>query len=253
MRRATGVISLKCAGIGLVVAAATAWGAGPALADAYRLDYSVNHSKYGHIGNYTNTVDQEGQSATVKTNLNLKVKVLGISAYSQSADRIEKWNDGHLVYLHSTTTTNGKPVEVNGVAQGDHFQVMTPRGTEMAPPNVKVSNPWSPVVLNGNMIITPDDGMVTNMQISAPQETVVQVAGGSVPTKEYNIDLPDLKKQYQVWFDNSGTPVKFDLVDGSNTVTFTLQSKTPVNPVVANAQALNPQIEIAAKKPAQSP
>jgi hypothetical protein len=35
--------------------------------------------------------------------------------------------------------------------------------------------------------------------------------------------------------------------DGS-TVTFTLQSKTPVNALVANAQAQNPQIEIAAKK-----
>ena len=214
MRRGTGVTTLKTAGIGLVVAAATAWGGGPAFADAYKLDYSVHHSKYGNIGSYTNTIDQEGGSATVKTNLNLKVKVLGISAYSQSADRIEKWNDGHLVYLHSTTTTNGKPVEVDGVAQGDHFQVTTPKGTTKAPANVKVSNPWSPVVLNGSMIITPDDGTVTNMQISAPQDAMVQAASGSVAAKEYNIDLPDLKKQYQVWFDSSGTPVKFDLVDG---------------------------------------
>jgi len=253
MRRAITVNSLKTAGIGLVIAAATAWGAGPALADAYRLDYSVNHSKYGHIGSYTNTVDQEGPNATVKTNLNLKVKVLGISAYSQSADRIEKWNNGRLVYLHSTTTTNGKPVEVNAVAQGDHLQVTSPKGTEMAPANLKVSNPWSPDVLNGSMIITPDDGTVTRMQISAPQETTVQVANGSEPAKEYNINLPDLKKEYQVWFDSSGTPVKFDLVDGANTVTFTLQSKTPINPLVANAQPANPQIEIAAKKPTQTP
>jgi Family of unknown function (DUF6134) len=247
MRRGITATSLKSAGIGLVVAAATVWGAGPALADAYRLEYSVNHSKYGHIGNYTNTIDQEGGSATVKTNLNLKVKVLGISAYSQSADRIEKWNGDHLIYLHSTTTTNGKPAEVNAVAQGDHLQVTSPKGTEMAPADVKVSNPWSPAVLNGNMIITPDDGTVTRMQISAPQNTMVQAASGPVAAKEYNIDLPDLKKQYQVWFDSSGTPVKFDLVDSGSTVTFTLQSKTPVNPLVANAQAVNPQVEIAAK------
>ena len=248
MRRGTGVTTLKTAGIGLVVAAATAWGAAPAFADAYKLEYSVNHSKYGNVGTYTNTVDQEGGSATVTTNLNIKVKVLGISAYHQSADRIEKWNGGRLVYLHSTTNTNGKPVEVNGVAQGDHFQITTPKGTEQAPANVRVSNPWSPAVLTGNEIITPDDGMVSKMQISAPQESTVQVGGASEQVKEYTIDLPDLKKQYQVWFDNSGTPVKFDMIDGGSTVTFTLQSKTPVNPLVANAQGSNPQIEIAAKR-----
>lgn len=221
---------------------------GPAFADAYRLDYSVSHSKFGNIGTYTNTVDQEGESATVTTNLNIRVKVLGISAYRQSADRIEKWNSGRLVYLHSTTNTNGKPVEVNGVAQGDHFQVTTLKGSEEAPANVRVSNPWSPSVLNGNTIVTPDDGTVCKMQISAPQDASVQVGNASVPAKEYNIDLPDLTKQYQVWFDSSGTVVKFAMIDGGNTVTFTMQSKTPVNPVVANAQGSNPQIEIAAKR-----
>jgi hypothetical protein len=252
MRRPIGVTSLKTAGIGLVVAAATAWGAGPALADAYRLDYSVTHSKYGNIGTYTNTVAQEGGSATVKTNLNVRVKVLGISAYHQSADRIEKWNGGRLVYLHSTTNTNGKPVEVNGVAQGDHFQVTTPKGTEQTPADVRVSNPWSPSVVNGNTIITPDDGATSKMQISAPQVASAQVGNASVPAKEFNINLLDLNKQYQVWFDDSGTAVKFNMIDGGNTVTFTLQSKTPINPLVANTQAVNPQIEIAAKTPARN-
>ena len=248
MRRGTAITTLKTASIGLVVAAATAWGAGPALADAYKLEYSVNHSKYGNIGTYTNIVDKEGPNATVKTNLNVRVKVLGISAYSQSADRVEKWNDGRLVYLHSTTTTNGKPMEVDGVAQGDHLQITTTKGTQEAPATAKVSNPWSPAVLNGNMIITPDDGTVSRMQISGPQGTSVQAGGTSEAAKEYTIDLPDLKKQYQVWFDDSGTPVKFDMIGDGSTVTFTLQSKTPVNAVVANAQAQNPEIEIAAKK-----
>jgi hypothetical protein len=86
------------------------------------------------------------------------------------------------------------------------------------------------------------------MQISGPQGTSVQAAGMSEAAKEYTIDLPDLKKQYEVWFDDSGTPVKFNMIGDGSTVTFTLQSKTPVNALVANAQAQNPQIEIAAKK-----
>lgn len=213
------------------------WTTSPAFAEAYRLDYSVNHSKYGNIGTYTNVVDTEGPVTTVTTHLNVQVKFLGISAYHQTADRVEKWNGGRLVYLHSVTDTKGKPVEVTGIAQGDHFMVTTPNGVQQAPADVRVSNPWSPTVINGNTILTPDDGTISNMQISGPQSTMIQAANSNEPAKQYDIDLPALNEKYQVWFDSSGTPVKFDKIDKSGTVTFTLQSKTPVSPLVASVQA----------------
>jgi hypothetical protein len=221
----------------VAVMAGVIWTITPALADAYRLDYAVNHSKYGNIGAFSNVVDTEGNSTTVTTNLSVQVKILGISAYHQTAQRVEKWDGGRLVFLHSLTTTKGKPVTVDGVAQGDHFMVSTAKGVEQAPANVKVANPWSPAAINGNTIIAPDDGTVSSMQISGPQVAMVQSANGSEPVKQYDIDVPALKEKYQVWFDSSGTPVKFDKIDNGGTVTFTLQSKTPVNPLVAAAQS----------------
>lgn len=221
----------------VAVIAGVIWGASPALAEAYRLDYTVNHSKYGNIGTYTNVVNTQGQDTTVTTNLNIQVKVLGITAYRQTANRVEKWNGDRLVSLHSITNTKGKPVEVDGVAQGDHFVITTPAGSEQAPADVRVSNPWSPAVISGSEIVTPDDGAVAKMQINGPQSTMVQVASSTEPAKQYDINLPSLGEQYNVWFDGSGTPVKFDKVDKSGTVTFTLQSKTPVSPQVASAQA----------------
>jgi hypothetical protein len=212
-------------------------GAGPAFADAYRLNYQVHHSKYGNVGSYTNIVDTQGPNTTVTTNLSIKVGFLGISAYHQTAHRVEKWQGDRLMSLQASTTTNGKPVEVSGVAEGDHFQVTTPDGSKEAPATVRVANPWSPKLMNGEMILTPDDGTLTNMQISPAQDTVVEVAGMQVPAKQYDIDLAGLNEKYQVWFDNSGTAVKFDKSDKDGTVTFTLNSKTPVNPLVAEAGA----------------
>lgn len=212
-------------------------GAGPAFAETYQLDYQVHHSKYGNIGDYTNTVDMQGPNTTVTTKLNIKVSFLGISAYRQSAQRIERWQGDRLVYLHSLTNTNGKPIEVDGVAKGDHFQVTTPDGSKEAPPTVRVANPWSPKLMNGEMIITADDGAVTNMQISPAQDTMVEVGGTQIAAKQYDIDLSGENEKYQVWFDNTGTAVKFDKIDKDGTVTFTLNSKTPVNPQVAAAGA----------------
>lgn len=212
-------------------------GAGPAFADAYQLDYQVHHSKYGNVGSYTNVVDSQGANTTVTTKLSIKVGFLGISAYHQTAQRVEKWQGDRLMSLHAMTTTNGKPVEVNGVAQGNHFQITTPEGSKEAPATVRVANPWSPKLMNGEMILTPDDGTLTNMQISPAQDTTVDVGGMQVPATQYDINLADLNEKYQVWFDNSGTAVKFDKVDKDGTVTFTLNSKTPVNPLVASAGA----------------
>ncbi len=215
-------------------------GAGPAFADAYQLDYQVHHSKYGNVGNYTNIIDNQGPNTTVTTKLNIKVSFLGISAYHQTSERVEKWQGDRLVYLHSTTTTNGKPEQVDGAAQGNHFELTTPKGTEEAPRLVRVANPWSPKLMDGSTIVTADDGTVANMQVSPAQETMVEVGGMQVAAKQYDIDLPSLNEKYQVWFDNTGTAVKFDKTDKDGTVTFTLASKTPVNPQVAAAGAPTP-------------
>jgi hypothetical protein len=231
--------SIRSVGLLLTITAGLALSASPAFADAYRLDYKVSHSKYGNIGSYSNVVDTEGQTTTVTTNLKVEVKVIGITAYKQTAQRVEKWQDGRLVYLHALTTTNGKPSEVDGVAQSGHFEVSTPRGPEEAPATVRVANPWSPLVLKGDTIVTPDDGTISKVDVSAPQETMVTTGYGTVSAKMYNIDLVGMKKSYQVWLDASGTPVQFDMTEGGNTVTFTLTSKTPVNPLVASAQAPN--------------
>ncbi len=233
----TGSASVRKAGLLLAVTTGLALSAAPAFAEAYQLDYRVTHSKYGDIGTYTNTIDVEGPTTTVTTKLNIQVRVIGITVYRQTAERVEEWQGGRLVYLHGLTTTNGKPSEVDGVAKGDHFELTTAKGSEQAPAGVRVANPWSPLVLDGDTIVTPDDGTISNVQVSTPQDTLVMTANDSVAAKQYDIDLAGLKKRYQVWLDNSGTPAKFDMIDDQGTVTFTLNSKTPVNSLVANREA----------------
>ena len=219
----------------IALASGIALTAGPAFADAYRLDYTVSHSKYGNIGTYSNTITTDGQNTTVVTNSNIAVRVIGITAYRQTAQRAEKWNGDRLVSLHAATDINGRKTEVDGAAQGDHFQVTSAKGSADEPALVRVANPWSPGLMNGDTIITPDDGATSRVQISRGQDTMVKLGNAEVPAKRYDIDFVGAKKHYQVWFDNAGTPVVFNTVDDSGTVTFTLNSRTPVAPVVADA------------------
>lgn len=222
----------------LALAAGIAVTAAPAYADTYRLDYSVSHSQYGNIGTYSNTIDTNGKNTTVTTRSNIAVRVMGIvTAYRQSAERTEKWIGDRLVSLLAATEINGKKTEVHGTAEGDHFRIKTANGSAEEPALVRVANPWSSRLMNGDTIISPDDGAASKVQITPGEDKLVKLADADVPAKPYDIDLVGTKKHYQVWFDDSGTPVMFNMSDASGTVTFTLNSKTPVSPPAADAAA----------------
>ena len=220
----------------LALAAGLAVTAAPAYAEAYRLDYSVSHSQYGNIGTYSNTIETDGQNTTVLTRSNIAVRVMGIvTAYRQTAERTEKWIGDRLVSLLAATEINGKKTEVHGTAEGDHFQIKTANGNAAEPALVRVANPWSSKLMNGDTIITPDDGAASKVEITAGQDTVVKLAKADVSAKPYDIDLLGTRKHYHVWFDDAGIPVMFDMADASGTVTFTLNSKTQVSSQTADA------------------
>src|SRR5207248_4072896 len=89
-------LSVKTLGLSVAVVAGLMSSAAPAFADTVRLDYSVSHSKYGHIGSFSNTIDTEGQNTTVTTNENIAVKVIGITSCRQQDQGLEKWR-GHKI------------------------------------------------------------------------------------------------------------------------------------------------------------
>ena len=208
-----------------------------ASAEAYQLTYKITHSKYGDIGTYSNTINTEGPNTIVTTQSKISVKVLGIVAHKESSDRMEKWNGDRLVSLHSVSNVNDKQTTIDGTAQGGQFAIMTPSGSTMAPALVRVANPWSPKTMNGDTILTPDDGIVHKVQVSAGEDTMVAVNGQNVAAKLYDIDFIGTKKRYEVWFDSSGIPVKFNQIDADGTVTFTLTNPRPANPLVAQKQS----------------
>jgi hypothetical protein len=187
-----------------------------------RMEYQVQHSKYGDVGTYTNIVDKNADSTTVNTQGRIKVSILGIPAYRQEFDRVERWKGSRLVNFHGVTTENGKKTEVNGAAQGDHFTVIAPAGTVAAPTDVRPANPWSDKVLMGDTILTPEEGRVEKVGVSGGETVPVMVNGHSVSTRHYRIQRLDTQKRYELWFDGEGVPIRFADISPKETITFNL-------------------------------
>jgi hypothetical protein len=187
-----------------------------------RLVYSVYHSRYGTIGTYSNAVERAGDATTVTTEAHIRVSLLGVVFYRQDVARQERWNGGRLVSFHGVTTVNGRAFEMNGAAEGDMFVMMSPEGAIVAPASVRLANPWSPDVLRGDTILTPDRGRMENVQVKNGEESSVAINGRQVRAKRYEINRLDGQKRYEIWLDDRGTPVMFSTFNPNGTVTFTL-------------------------------
>lgn len=211
-----------------------------AMAAQDRLDYRVSHSIYGDIGTYSNVVDRDGETTMVTSTLDVKVSILGIVAYRRSAHRVETWMGDRLVDFQSTSRLNGTTIALSGAAQGDNFVLTSPNGKSRAPASIRVANPWTTNNLNGDTILSPDDGAIRKARLTDAGETSVTIQSWNIRAHEYDVAMIGTAKHYQVWFDAAGRPVMFRLFDSDGICTFTLNDPKTSDVQLAQ-KARNPQ------------
>lgn len=191
----------------------------PAHAARQVYQYRVLHPTYGDIGSYTNVVDRAGDDTSVQTELKIAVKAVGIVVYRQEARRTEHWRNDRLVSFQGVTVTNGDTLEVRGEARDGGFAITTPAGTVMAPGNVHPSNPWSPMVLNTDYMMSTKNGRLIHVRVSGGEEEAVALNGNTMRLHQYEI-VGD--KRQLVWLDNRGTPVAFRTEENGSLIDFVL-------------------------------
>jgi len=211
-----------------------------AAAAQYRLDYRATHSVYGDIGTYSNVIETDGDTTTVTTTLDIKVSILGVVAYRRAAHRVETWMGDRLVDFQATSHLNGKAIVLSGAAQGDKFVLTLPNGKASAPASVRVANPWTRNNLNGDTVLSPDDGAIRKARLTDAGEMSVMIQAQNIRVHEYDVALVGTAKHYQVWFDTMGTPVMFRVFDSDGVCTFTLNGPRPSDVLLAE-RARNPQ------------
>lgn len=196
-------------------------GSSPAVSQD-RYTYRIDDSIYGEIGTYINDVEIIGDATTVSTEAHIRVSLLSITLYTQEVSRIERWVGDRLVYFHGVTTENGHPTEVNGQAEADHFVVVSPSGKAIAPATIRSANPRSAGAPGGDTILMPDTGLVEKLRSSVCDQTSITIDDTSRRVRRCQIETADGQERYEVWVDDSGTPVMFNIQDHVSTVTFTL-------------------------------
>ncbi len=192
--------------VGWLVAVGALVANAAAASAAQTFSYAVEHPTYGDIGTYTDTIEQNGDTLRIDTQLRVAVKILGIVVHREEADRTELWRANRLVSFHSITTTNGKPIEVSGEARENGFVINSPSGTAVAPATIYTSSPWSTRLPNSGLMMSTKTGRVEAIQAMGSEQALIPVSGSEVPVRHVEI-VTD--KHQDVWVDRSGVPVRF--------------------------------------------
>jgi hypothetical protein len=200
--------------------------AGSASAAPESYEYRVIHPTYGDIGTYTNIVDRLGDAAEVRTDVKIRVRILGITVYRQEAQRIERWRGPTLLSFDGVTVTNGDRLEVHGAARDGGFAITTPTGTVVAPGGVHPSNPWSAMVLNADVMMSTRTGKVAPVQVIGGEVAPVALDGATFRARQFEIAS---YKHHFVWLSDDGTPVAFRTNEDGTLIDFVLQRRQQIS------------------------
>lgn len=134
-------------------------------------------------------VDFRGSTGdfSVRTRIDIVVRLLGITVFVFRHDSTEHWRSGRLQTFESKTTDDDSEFFVTGRASGDAFSITHRKGTEMAPADIMVGSYWTPSIARQTQLIDPQRGRLKTQQLLSTDTLAVPVGGKPVETTRYRV------------------------------------------------------------------
>jgi Family of unknown function (DUF6134) len=161
----------------------------------------------GKIGVHTVSIVPDGAGLTVTTHIAMDVSLAFIKLFEFKHDAVERWKDGRLVSIESSTNDDGDKIKVSGAATPQGFRVVGPSGPAIAPAETLTSNSlWNPAFVNQHVAINVQHGGVIGMSVHPLGSDSVKATGGMRVAAKYQLITPYLDGL--LWYDDAGQWVK---------------------------------------------
>jgi len=195
--------------LGALVVASTA--AAPTPPETMRFAIMRNGEQ---IGTHAIEISRAGAETNVRITTDLLVKVLFVTAYRLQHSAVERWVNGQLVALDSTTDNNGVRHKVSATRGPSGLAVEADGKTSRVDQNVFPSSLWNPELMRRKMALDTQDGQVDPISVTDDGTEDLSLDARVLKAHHYEI-----KGRYSqdVWYDERGRLVQVKLVgsDGS--------------------------------------
>lgn len=174
------------------------------------------------IGGKTLTVARGGDVLDVEISIDIKVRILGLPAYSYRLESRERWAGGVLQRLEAETDDDGTADSVSASRTGDGLSVRGTGFEGLVRGNPGTTTYWTQAFLKRPVWISTQTGKPLNVTARRGGTTSFPTAAGAVPATRWNIggDIGELELFYDAsgeWIGNAfearGQQARFVLRD----------------------------------------
>jgi hypothetical protein len=206
--------------VALVLATATA----PAVARGVEpgaYDYFIHHSIHGRIGEHRMRVEEDGEALVIEHSSEISLGLLFTVIYRREARSREVWQDERLVSFESVIDDNGTILEVRARAEGDRLVIEGSNGrVGEAPADVATTQPSFEGAIERKRFLKVATGELVEVSVEPTGPDKVTVGGREVAATHYRLS-GELGRE--IWFDDAGLWLKWQLERGGGTVTLMRQ------------------------------
>jgi hypothetical protein len=166
------------------------------------------------IGTHAIEIDRKGPETNVRVTTELTVKILFVTAYRLQHNATERWMNGQLVALDSTTDNNGVLHNVSATRGMSGLEVEADGRTSHVDKDVFPASLWNPELVRHKAAMDPQDGRVDPISVTDDGSEDLQLGAHALKAHHYTI-----KGRYSqdIWYDERGRLVQVKLIgsDGS--------------------------------------
>jgi len=177
-----------------------------------QFDVTRNGNK---VGFHSVRFDQEGSSFAVRSQFQLEIRFLFLSAFRYHYESNEFWENGRLVRLNSTVDDDGDKFEIKAEYQPSGLQISGPGGGVASARPLYPTTHWNAAVINEHSVLNTLTGQINKVRIRPTSQEEIETEQGPVWATRYAYS-GDLDTE--VWYDADGrwVKMKFKGRDGSD-------------------------------------
>lgn len=166
------------------------------------------------IGTHVIEVNRNGQEILVAVDTNLTVKVLFIAAYHLKITISERWVNGRLVALNSTSDDNGTRHFISAAPTGSSLEVKVDGKTTIIDANIMTTSFWNAEFLGRPIMLDAQNGQIMPVSVRDDGEEELAINARIIKARHYTING---RYSQEVWYDDQAGLVQARLVasDGS--------------------------------------
>jgi len=178
--------------------------------------YVINHETHGDIGTHVLTFSCEGDKLIVETDVEVKVKILFVTAYERRAKYREVWEGDRLISYDARTDDNGDLYEVTARIEEGEMIVDGVDGTVRVPKDTVSTHPWNVTVVDRPLLFGQRDGRLRKVEVEAAGQETIDIDGRPVTARKYVVS-GELERE--LFYDADGTWLQWRLERDGKTVT----------------------------------